>query len=299
MRLYRALVIDFWREHPGEKARLAAQATRMLWDPRVDETEGRAEAGGCATRCARGRAGLLVPLFLLGASGLLLVPRPRRADRRAARLRDARGDGLRRLDALPRAVGLPARARGRRGASCALLRAARRRAGDVRRRPRPPDARDRRVRAPPAHAAAGARRERRRRELRRPRRPRRDAEPFYDALERAVRPARRGRRPAAAARLATLRARPGRRAHAPRPRGRLRRARRRARRSSRRSTTTTRFGPGRSATSSARSPGGHACIAITDALRRFNVERVGLPAGKVRRHPLRPRRAARPWAGPS
>ena len=33
MRLYRHEVVDFWRDHPGEKARLAAQATRMLWTP--------------------------------------------------------------------------------------------------------------------------------------------------------------------------------------------------------------------------------------------------------------------------
>lgn len=33
MRFYRERVLDFWREHPGEKARLAAQATAMLWSP--------------------------------------------------------------------------------------------------------------------------------------------------------------------------------------------------------------------------------------------------------------------------
>lgn len=33
MRFYRGLVTDFWREQPGEKAKLAAQAAVMLWSP--------------------------------------------------------------------------------------------------------------------------------------------------------------------------------------------------------------------------------------------------------------------------
>ena len=33
MRLYRDEVLDFWREEPGEKPRLARQAVRMLWNP--------------------------------------------------------------------------------------------------------------------------------------------------------------------------------------------------------------------------------------------------------------------------
>ena len=45
MRLFRDEVVDFWREHPGEKARLAGQAARLLWQPNVLETEGRPGAG--------------------------------------------------------------------------------------------------------------------------------------------------------------------------------------------------------------------------------------------------------------
>ena len=45
MRLYREEVVEFWREHPGEKARLAGQAARLLWQPNVLETEGRPGAG--------------------------------------------------------------------------------------------------------------------------------------------------------------------------------------------------------------------------------------------------------------
>jgi len=33
MDLYRDEVVEFWREHPGEKAKLAGQATVMLWNP--------------------------------------------------------------------------------------------------------------------------------------------------------------------------------------------------------------------------------------------------------------------------
>ena len=35
MRFYRDEVTDFWREHPGEKARLAGQAVGMLWRPTI------------------------------------------------------------------------------------------------------------------------------------------------------------------------------------------------------------------------------------------------------------------------
>ena len=41
MRFYREQVTDFWREHPGEKARLAAQAVGMLWRPTITTRDGR------------------------------------------------------------------------------------------------------------------------------------------------------------------------------------------------------------------------------------------------------------------
>jgi 4-amino-4-deoxy-L-arabinose transferase-like glycosyltransferase len=75
MRYYRGLVRDFWREHPGEKARLAVQATGMLWDPRVTRTEDRAGAGGLRDSLRTWSALYFVPLFLLGAAGLVLVRR--------------------------------------------------------------------------------------------------------------------------------------------------------------------------------------------------------------------------------
>lgn len=75
-RYYRELVFDFWREHPGEKARLAVQAVRMLWSPTfsVDSTS-RSNTG--LTRLGRD---VVEPLFMIGlyalaVIGAFLVPR--------------------------------------------------------------------------------------------------------------------------------------------------------------------------------------------------------------------------------
>ena len=77
MRLYRDLTVDFWQEHPGEKARLAAQAVGMLWSPRGTRTD---EGPGAAGFRGEARAWLLplfvVPLFALALWGFVLVPRP-------------------------------------------------------------------------------------------------------------------------------------------------------------------------------------------------------------------------------
>ena len=72
---YRGLVTDFWRDQPGEKARLAVQAAGMLWDPRVTQTEDRAGAGGLRDTVRTWSALYYVPLFVLGAAGLALVRR--------------------------------------------------------------------------------------------------------------------------------------------------------------------------------------------------------------------------------
>ena len=45
MRLYQRRVLEFWRDEPGEKALLAAQATEMLWTPRGTQARGRPGAG--------------------------------------------------------------------------------------------------------------------------------------------------------------------------------------------------------------------------------------------------------------
>lgn len=76
MRMYDRLAIEFWRDHPGEKARLMAQAIGMLWDPRTLQTEGRPEAGGLVDDARSWVQPIYeIPLYLLAAGGLFLVPR--------------------------------------------------------------------------------------------------------------------------------------------------------------------------------------------------------------------------------
>jgi hypothetical protein len=76
MRRYRRLVAEFWRDEPGEKARLAGQAARMLWDPRATRTE---QGPGAGTWQDTARAWVaplyLVPVYLLALAGAVLVPR--------------------------------------------------------------------------------------------------------------------------------------------------------------------------------------------------------------------------------
>jgi 4-amino-4-deoxy-L-arabinose transferase-like glycosyltransferase len=75
-RYYRELVFDFWREEPGEKARLSAQAVRMLWSPTfsVDsEDPGRG-------RIAELSRDVVEPVYMLAVYavavvGAFLVPR--------------------------------------------------------------------------------------------------------------------------------------------------------------------------------------------------------------------------------
>jgi 4-amino-4-deoxy-L-arabinose transferase-like glycosyltransferase len=75
MRVYRHLVFEFWREHPGEKAKLAGQASEMLWNPQAIRTEGRAESGGTVDALRRWAQPVYsIPLFLLGVLGLWLLP---------------------------------------------------------------------------------------------------------------------------------------------------------------------------------------------------------------------------------
>jgi 4-amino-4-deoxy-L-arabinose transferase-like glycosyltransferase len=73
MRLYRDEVFDFWREHPGEKGRLAAQATRMLWSPVPSESD---ESGSWLARTARKTVepAYVLALYGLAVAGLFLAP---------------------------------------------------------------------------------------------------------------------------------------------------------------------------------------------------------------------------------
>src|SRR5256714_3081681 len=76
MRYYRHLAYRFMRRHPGEKAKLAGVAARMLWQPSVTRTEGRSGAG---TSLDVGRRvvepAYMIVLYALGLVGLLYVPR--------------------------------------------------------------------------------------------------------------------------------------------------------------------------------------------------------------------------------
>ncbi len=73
MRLYRHAVVEFWREHPGEKALLAVQATRMLWGPVPRESD---QSGSGAARLARKTVepAFVIALYALALVGVFLAP---------------------------------------------------------------------------------------------------------------------------------------------------------------------------------------------------------------------------------
>ena len=75
MRFYRNQVTTFWREHPGEKARLSLQAVGMLWRPSftvgTDTTR-----GGLTDSVKRiGEPAYMSIVFALALVGLFLAPR--------------------------------------------------------------------------------------------------------------------------------------------------------------------------------------------------------------------------------
>jgi hypothetical protein len=76
MHFYRHRAFEFMREHPGEKAKLAALGAQWLWQPAVTRTEGRRGAGSSLDV---GRSvvepAFMIALYVLGAIGLFLVPR--------------------------------------------------------------------------------------------------------------------------------------------------------------------------------------------------------------------------------
>jgi 4-amino-4-deoxy-L-arabinose transferase-like glycosyltransferase len=73
---YRNKALSFMVDHPGEKAKLAGQAVRMLWDPRVQLTGGRPGAGGFVDRARTWVQPVYeIPLYLLALAGLFLMPR--------------------------------------------------------------------------------------------------------------------------------------------------------------------------------------------------------------------------------
>jgi 4-amino-4-deoxy-L-arabinose transferase-like glycosyltransferase len=76
MRFYRHRALDFMGDHSGEKAKLAAVATRMLWQPAVTRTEGR-RGSGTFLDTARSwiEPAYMIVLYLLAAVGTAFLPR--------------------------------------------------------------------------------------------------------------------------------------------------------------------------------------------------------------------------------
>ena len=73
---YTDKVLDFWRDHPGEKARLSAQAVRMLWQPTLTvETDDPGRQGFADTLRRTAEPLFMVTLFALAVAGLFMAPR--------------------------------------------------------------------------------------------------------------------------------------------------------------------------------------------------------------------------------
>ncbi len=76
MTLYEHATFRFWRHHPGEKARLMAQATELLWDPRAHETQTRSGKGTWRDTARRvGEPIYMIPIYALAIAGLFFAPR--------------------------------------------------------------------------------------------------------------------------------------------------------------------------------------------------------------------------------
>lgn len=73
---YQERVLEFWREHPGEKGRLAAQSAGFLWQPWVMRTEGRSNQGSAVDRLRDWvEPAYMIPIYALALLGLARVPR--------------------------------------------------------------------------------------------------------------------------------------------------------------------------------------------------------------------------------
>ncbi len=75
MRFFRARVLEFWRDEPGEKARLAGLGVAMLWDPRATRAEGQPGGGTWLDAARRWLVpAYVLPLYLLAAVGVARAP---------------------------------------------------------------------------------------------------------------------------------------------------------------------------------------------------------------------------------
>lgn len=76
MSMYERKVISFWVHHPGDKLELMPLTMQWLWQPSVVETSGRPGEGGILdTLRTTAEPGYMIPLYVLAAIGLFLVPR--------------------------------------------------------------------------------------------------------------------------------------------------------------------------------------------------------------------------------
>ena len=76
MRFYQRKAFAFMRDHPGEKATLAGWGAKMLWQPAVTKTSDRNGSGTWLdTLRSSAEPIFMVPLYILGAIGLGVVPR--------------------------------------------------------------------------------------------------------------------------------------------------------------------------------------------------------------------------------
>jgi 4-amino-4-deoxy-L-arabinose transferase-like glycosyltransferase len=77
MRFYQHRALEYWQQHPGGKAKLAALSAKLLWQPNALETADRSGAGG---QLDVGRR-VIEPVYMwivyvLAAVGLVVAPRP-------------------------------------------------------------------------------------------------------------------------------------------------------------------------------------------------------------------------------
>jgi hypothetical protein len=73
---YEHKVTKFWRDHPGEKAKLGVQASRMLWNPVVSPPPTRSDEQGWLTSLRDSVEPIYIgAVFLLALIGLAVVPR--------------------------------------------------------------------------------------------------------------------------------------------------------------------------------------------------------------------------------
>ena len=76
MRFYEHLAFQYWRAHPGGKAKLMALSAKLLWQPSVFETTGR---NGAGSQLDVGRRVIepayMWALYALAAAGIYFAPR--------------------------------------------------------------------------------------------------------------------------------------------------------------------------------------------------------------------------------